>query len=513
MDKIDPEDVEILIKVPTWVVERWDYVVAKAEFISNFFSEQYQSIYATLIVNQRNSFFVILSMILFWPFYAYCFVAVTSASTWIIWLFASVLVGIIQMNFVAYQFFMIAVDIFALTTLKTYKVIMQSRAAQFVFFFSKQIKNSREKMWRRRSWRKQCASVKNYSEYLKLPVWEKSSSLRVAEAMAISSEEDAPSTHDCPSEQPALRRSKSFSTMKLLKEAQAIAREFKSEETDSEPGSPPLSPSRLSLHHRHHSLSQLKALQDEADEIHHTKNYADIEQDLGHSTADLLISTTSRLKEERKKLQQGQDSGLEFLLSGVVKRNHLGLENLLTSNARDVEVSGQHGFSAATRKVIAAYYDEVSRGLELLTDEDEKDDDDSNHMRRSATASKLRERIFLFRKMKQNMGRTALMLSGGGAQAMYHLGTMRALIDANLYHKIKVISGTSGGSIAAACCAMFTPEEIEKDILLSTVSTDFRLSGEMKRQNIRWFPPVADMISYWMKHRILIDSEVRRTKR
>jgi len=272
-------------------------------------------------------------------------------------------------------------------------------------------------------------------------------------------------------------------------------------------------------------MSRLKSFQDESEAfVHQTKDYHDIEKDLGSSTTDLLISTTTRIKEERKKLQEGNDSGLEFLLSGVVKRNHLALENLLVSNARDVEVSGQYGFSAATRKAIAAYYDEVSEGLELLTEEDEtttvddksnsprsnsNSNSNSNHTRRAATVSKLRNRIMLFRKMKQNMGRTALMLSGGGAQAKYHLGTMRALIQSNLYHKIKVISGTSGGSIAAACCAMFTPEEISKDVCLSTVSTDFRLNGEMKRRNIQWFPPVLDMMSYWWKHRILIDSEVR----
>ena len=509
MENLNHAQRDILIRIPPWVVDGWESVVAKGEFLSNFVSEHYQAMYSVLFANQRNSFFVILSMILFWPFYAYCFVAVTSASTWIIWLFASVLVGIVQMNFVAYQFFMISVDIFALTLLKTYQVSMRSRAAQFVFFFSNQIKTSRAKMWRRRAWRKKCAAVRDYSEYVKLPVWEKASSLNVAAAMAISSEEDAPSTHDCPSEQPALRRAKSFSTMKLLDEVQAeIIECSKDDEVDSMPNFSPPSPSRLSSHHRHHSLTELKALQDEAEETHHTKNYSDIEQDLGHSTTDLLISTTARIKEERIKLQEGQDSGLEFLLSGVVKRNHLGLENLLTSNARDVEVSGQYLFSTATRKVIAAYYDEVSRGLELLTDGFEMSDDDSNHIKRVAIASKLRERIFLFRKMKQNMGRTAVMLSGGGAQAMYHLGTMRALIDANLYHKIKVISGTSGGSIAAACCAMFTPEEIAKDICLDTVSTDFRLNGEMKRLDIRWFPRLSDMVSYWMKHRVLIDSKV-----
>ena len=49
------------------------------------------------------------------------------------------------------------------------------------------------------------------------------------------------------------------------------------------------------------------------------------------------------------------------------------------------------------------------------------------------------------KRMKQNMGHTALMLSGGGAQAMYHLGTFKALIESGLYEHIPVVSGTSGG--------------------------------------------------------------------
>ena len=238
-------------------------------------------------------------------------------------------------------------------------------------------------------------------------------------------------------------------------------------------------------------------------------NFADIVlQDLGGSTAELLITTTEKIKEEQKNLQDGNDSGFKFLLSGVVKRDHLSLESTLESNARDVEVSGQYGFSAATRIAINRYYDEISEGLELLTEEDNTPAN-ATATNKDRTMIELRNRITLFRKMKQNMGRTALMLSGGGAQAMYHLGTMRALIQSNLYQKIKVISGTSGGSIAAACCAMFTPEELLRDVCVPTVATDYLLNGEMKRRNIRWFPLVQDMVSYWYQHRLLVDSEVR----
>ena len=100
------------------------------------------------------------------------------------------------------------------------------------------------------------------------------------------------------------------------------------------------------------------------------------------------------------------------------------------------------------------------------------------------------------------------MLSGGGAQAMYHLGSIRAFIDAKLYDEMKVISGTSGGSITAACCAMYSEKELFEKICVPTVSTDYGLNGEMKKKNIRWFPPIRDMVTYWLKNRLLVDSEV-----
>lgn len=424
------------------------------------------------------------------------------------------------MCYVTYQFCMIAADIFVMTLLKTYQVIMRSRTAQFVFFFSTRIRNSRIKLSRRLEWRKQCEAVKDYDAFLRIPVLEKVSKASDYSEMSSKSLEGN------------IRRSRSYATMETLKEEKNL------ESSPTNNGSP----GRIK---RRSSLSKLKALQD-ANTQSQQEIHAVVENDLGPSIAQLLLSTTQRLKEERINLTEGRDSGLEFLLSGVVKRNHLTLEDLLVSNGRSVAVSGQYLFAAATRKSIAAYYSEVCKGLEALSKDSTFNLGKSMSACNSAsTISEVQNRIKLLRKMKQNVGRTALMLSGGGAQAMYHLGTIRALIQSDLYSSIKVISGTSGGSIAAASCAMFTADEIFKDVCVSTVSTDYRLTGEMKRRNIRWFPPLvsdvesghclsfkisgitksetsclliyylcnmqADMVSYWLKKRLLVDSKVSST--
>jgi TAG lipase / steryl ester hydrolase / phospholipase A2 / LPA acyltransferase len=119
----------------------------------------------------------------------------------------------------------------------------------------------------------------------------------------------------------------------------------------------------------------------------------------------------------------------------------------------------------------------------------------------------LADRYKLVRKMKQNMGRTALMLSGGGAQAMYHLGVIKALIESGQYQDITVISGTSGGSISAAMCAIKTADELLRDVCVTTVSTDFGRTGAQAKGNIRWFPTMWDMAAYWFKHKLLVDSD------
>lgn len=65
---------------------------------------------------------------------------------------------------------------------------------------------------------------------------------------------------------------------------------------------------------------------------------------------------------------------------------------------------------------------------------------------------------------------------------MYHLGVIKALVEAGVYEHIPVVSGTSGGSIGAAMCAVKTPAELANEICVPTISTDYPLgTGIMKR--------------------------------
>jgi hypothetical protein len=457
---------EILIQIPPWVVDIWESLCSRGDASYQFLVD-YSLSTLDFITYQRNPFWLALSMIVFWPLWVYFAVAVSTASTWIFWLFASALLGIIQVGYVTYQFFMITADVMMLTFLKTYQVLMRSRYIQFLFFFNKRIRNSRLKTSQRQEWRKDCEHAKRYGDFLQLKVLEPKTQETVMRVSAKSKPN---------------KRSHSCATLQTLNEEHQE--------------SPSLPHSKLKLK-RQSSFDRKKILEElvENDLIDPS-----IVNDLGNMTTELLLTTTARLKEARRSFSSDEDdSGLKLLLSGLVKRNHLTLEDLLVNNARSVASSGQHEFSSPTRKAIAAYYDEVSKGLKSLAEEP---------ITCSNPLVELRDRMTLIRKMKQNMGRTALMLSGGGAQAMYHLGTMRALIESNVYDDIKVISGTSGGSITAACCAMYTAKELYEDICVETISTDYRLNGEMKRKNIAWFPPIMDMVTYWLKHRLLVDSKV-----
>ncbi len=56
-------------------------------------------------------------------------------------------------------------------------------------------------------------------------------------------------------------------------------------------------------------------------------------------------------------------------------------------------------------------------------------------------------------------------------------------------------------------CAIKKPDELIRDICVNTVSTDYLLNGEMKRQGVSWFPELYKMGVNWMKTGLPMDSK------
>jgi len=172
---------------------------------------------------------------------------------------------------------------------------------------------------------------------------------------------------------------------------------------------------------------------------------------------------------------------LRYIVASAVMRDELGVD----SPSLHLECN------SGTKAAITKYNALVLRALDALA---EMSDD----------KFPLTEKVRFFRRTKQSLGSTALCLSGGGAIAMYHMGVIRALLDANVLPN--VISGSSGGSITAAFTACRTNAELLKDILVSDISTRYFPFG------IRWFPPLLEQLAHCVKTGFLVaSSEFERT--
>jgi hypothetical protein len=410
--------------------------------------------------------------IIFWPLVLSIITSLTFFGAWIFWLFTTSIFGILQLIYVIYMFFMIALDILLLSILKTYT--MGRTKALYYLGKSGTWDKSRS---RRIVWRERLEAADTYEDFLKIQI-----EAREPEMQKLQRRKS----------DPAMMRSNSFANVEKAE-----------------------SPTKHMSRNRSFSTLVTAASEEGPEQVPLDPVVVD---ELGEMSAVMLMTTKQRLKEARQNAMKHEDdmsalSTLKQLLTGVVKRNHLNTDNFLITNARSVASSGQYGLSAESRRLIQSYYEEAEKGLDWVADspipeetnpnnkfeerilEENEDADgiDNSHqfaILRERTLE-LNDRITLIRKIRANVGRTSLMLSGGGAQAMYHLGTIRALIESNVYQDIKVISGTSGGSISAAMCALKTPEELYRDVCVPTVSTDYLLTGEQAKQNIRWFPTVC----------------------
>jgi len=130
-----------------------------------------------------------------------------------------------------------------------------------------------------------------------------------------------------------------------------------------------------------------------------------------------------------------------------------------------------------TKNLVNQYLDEVCASVNLLTDSNVK------------TLPPMRKRRFL-KRAARSFGRSALLLSGGAAFGLFHLGVIHELEKQGILPR--VVTGSSAGSIIAGLLATHTDDEMEA--LLNR--------QESKFEWVRWFAP-NDML----KQGVILDQK------
>ena len=114
-------------------------------------------------------------------------------------------------------------------------------------------------------------------------------------------------------------------------------------------------------------------------------------------------------------------------------------------------------YMTGTKELIDEYFTEVEQLSEIIV---------------NTPSVKAQEKYVLFKRVAQYHGRTALMLSGGAALGMYHIGVMKALWQADLLPR--VITGASAGSIIGAFICSRPSEEVEAMFKKSDIGESLR---------------------------------------
>ncbi|KAK0545350.1 hypothetical protein OC845_005136 [Tilletia horrida] len=153
----------------------------------------------------------------------------------------------------------------------------------------------------------------------------------------------------------------------------------------------------------------------------------------------LVKKVASSLRSHRT---QGDADKLIEVLELCLKNNFAGVENF--------KLFSQTYFGS--KNLIERFAAEVEESLRFIRETDKISVDEKRRF---------------YRRVSKNMGKSALCLSGGGSFGYYHIGVVRALLDANLLPTI--ISGTSAGGLIAALACTRTDEEL-KEILVPALA-------------------------------------------
>ena len=148
-----------------------------------------------------------------------------------------------------------------------------------------------------------------------------------------------------------------------------------------------------------------------------------------------------------------------------------------------------------TKQLIEEYVEECQKSLQYLVhDEGVKLDD--------------RYILDMLIQTRKNIGRTALVLSGGSTFCIFHIGVLMTLFEEDALPKI--VSGSSAGSIVASILCSYTYEDTLK-ILNTIIDKKFNVFGKHNEETEskdkkHGFQELLNKISHLLKYSTLFDS-------
>lgn len=116
-----------------------------------------------------------------------------------------------------------------------------------------------------------------------------------------------------------------------------------------------------------------------------------------------------------------------------------------------------------TKTLIENYFKECELALQEVTKENNTHGLDDRYI------------LGMLVQTRKNIGRTALVLSGGGCHGLFHIGVLAALLEENVLPRI--ISGSSAGAIVASILSVHNADEIT-DLMESIVEQKFDIFEE-----------------------------------
>lgn len=189
-----------------------------------------------------------------------------------------------------------------------------------------------------------------------------------------------------------------------------------------------------------------------------------------------------RLKEMREARLSKDYKLLLYLIRTKWTRNFANMGNLRLYRHSHV----------GTKRLVEEYIEECRQSLHFLVhDKDVKLDD--------------RYLLGMLIQTRKNIGRTALLLSGGATFGISHIGVLIVLLETGLMPRI--VSGSSSGSIIASILCCHTNEEIvellggitDRQFSIFGLSTEGVEDGKLKK--------LLERVSHFIKYGTLFDIE------